>query len=166
MKKNGFTLVELIATIAIMGILAVIITPAILAMRRNVLLNTLDGVIGRIETAAAEYGNDYINKIPNKDVDTTHQYVLDRSKSGCNTKTKSQHSSSGCDDYCWKVLVKTLIFQGYLVGDEDEKETLKNPITNESLNQEYVCIRFDVNSISKRKIVTYLIGRKDLENEA
>ena len=64
MKKNGMTLVELIAVIAILGVLSIIATPAILGIRTMVLENTLDSKIAMITTGALEYAMDHINDVP------------------------------------------------------------------------------------------------------
>ena len=64
MKKDGLTLVELLAVIAIIGILAVLISPAVISIRNNVLESTYQTRVSQIENAAKDYASDHINLIP------------------------------------------------------------------------------------------------------
>lgn len=64
MNKKGMTLVELIAVIAILGILTVMVSPAIMTIRKSVLNNTLDSKIAMIQAAALEYASERINDVP------------------------------------------------------------------------------------------------------
>lgn len=66
MKKDGMTLVELIAVIAILGILTMMVSPAIIGIRNVVLQNTHDSKVAMIHTGAIEYAMDHINEIPSK----------------------------------------------------------------------------------------------------
>ena len=66
MNKKGMTLVELIAVIAILGILTVMVSPAIVGIRDMVMQNTLDSKITMIKAGAIEYAMEHINEIPSK----------------------------------------------------------------------------------------------------
>lgn len=156
MNKKGFTLTELIAVIAILGILAVIATPAVLLIRKNVLLNTLDSKINQIISAAEDYGSRYIMEIPS--------YINEEEE--CNDGANCC-SSGKCyveNDACLIVLVRSLISHGYLAGDSENKEVLVNPIDGSSLNSERVCIRYDNNEAMKRKIFAYIVNEDDLRD--
>ncbi len=154
MNKKGFTLTELIAVIAILAILSVITTPAILLIRKTVLSNSLESKLGQILIAAEDYASKNIMEIPSPVTLT------------CNS---GQECCEGANCYienedCLIVLVKTLISQGYLSGDSDNKEILLNPIDNSSLNNEKVCIRYNNNVAINRKIFSYVINKDDITN--
>ena len=58
MNKKGFTLIELIAVIALLGIIIVIAVPAITTMRQNALEREAEAQINSIESAAVYYSQD------------------------------------------------------------------------------------------------------------
>ena len=60
------------------------------------------------------------------------------------------------------VYIGTLISEGYLVGDSDNNEILRNPVTSENINSKRVCVRFDSENPSTRRIVTYVENEYDL----
>lgn len=138
MNKKGFTLVELLAVIALLAILSLITTPAIMVVRNKLLKNSLESKINLILSAAEDYASEHIMQIPS--------------------------DTENCSDYscCHIVLVKTLISNGYLVGDSQNKEVLINPLSEESLNYEKVCIRYDNNDVSKRKIISFMLNEDEL----
>ncbi|MGM9878055.1 MAG: type II secretion system protein [Bacilli bacterium] len=149
MNKKGFTLTELIAVIAILGILALIATPAVLIIRKNVLLNTLDSKISQIKNAAEDYASKYIMEIPSP--------VTIICNSGEECRDDENNSYIENED-CLIVLVRTLVSRGYLAGDKDEKEILTNPIDGSSLNNLKVCIRYNNNEAMSRKVFSYIIN--------
>ena len=57
-KKNGFTLVELLAVLGILAIILLIGVPVFLNLRDSVLTSERENVISYIETRAADYAND------------------------------------------------------------------------------------------------------------
>ena len=63
MKKNGFTLVELLAVIVIMAILLTIAVPNVIGVSKKIRKNMYCSKIEDIESAAKLYGNDYIDEI-------------------------------------------------------------------------------------------------------
>ena len=59
MKKNGFTLIELIASVTILALIALIAFPAILNSLSSGQAKVDDGVKKVVESAAEAYANDY-----------------------------------------------------------------------------------------------------------
>ena len=57
-KKNGFTLVELLAVLGILAIILLIGVPVFLNLRDSVLKSERENVVSYIETRAADYAND------------------------------------------------------------------------------------------------------------
>ena len=154
MKKNGFTLVELIAVIAILGILAIMVTPGIIALRNNVLDKTLNSKISTIENAAKDYAMDnlqLLNKYVSEEITD-----LDSFKENGGNKTLS-------NDCTW-ITVNGLINNGYLKGstsyvntsDGQKEEQIINPRTGESMNDDLVCVRDDTNDAMTRTIIAYM----------
>ena len=155
MNKKGFTLVELIAVIAILGILAIIVTPGIFAIRKNVLEKSLNTKITSIHNAALDYATDRIQKIesnvtPWPPTDATKKYDM------------SVHD-------CFPVTVANLISEGYLAVNtshtteaSDANNQLLNPMTNESMNGLTVCVRFNNNNALNRKLIAYIVDECDL----
>ncbi len=146
MNKNGVTLVELLAVIAIIGILAIMVTPGFIALRNSVLQDSLENKISQIENAAKDYGYDHINdlKIPESDYN--------------GEKTISNS--------CELVMVKTLISGGYISeknaynqkGEDVEYENqIVNPVTGENMNFKLICVRFDKKNPMTRQVIAYMI---------
>lgn len=152
MNKKGLTLIELIAVIAILGILALIVGPAVLNIRTMVMANSLDSKIGMIKAAAIEYASDHLMEIvpvteDNKDCNRTcyQKKAKDGEVGTCNCELIGTH-----------ILVKNLIDQGYLAGDSEEKDVLLNPFSEEPLNFSQVFITFDSSDAVNRKIIAYI----------
>lgn len=64
MRKNGFTLVELIAVVAILGLIALIVYPAIGSVIRNSRESTYKEQVSVIESAAKNWSIDNANTLP------------------------------------------------------------------------------------------------------
>ena len=148
MENRGFTLVELLAVIAIMGILMIMITPGIMSLRENVLENALENRISLIENAAKDYAQDHITELDGD--------------------VGNYDGSKGPNNDCIYRTVNFLINSGYIssnntyvVEDEDTNQKkinqILNPVTGESMNNLRVCIRFDNNNAMKRQIITYIV---------
>lgn len=141
MSKKGFTLVELLAVLAIMGILLLLVTPNVLAMRKNLLENTLRSKINIITTAATEYGADNINDIPFTDATYTGTHDPDK---------------------CLKTYVQILIAKGYVKADSKDQKNITNPLTGDSMNNLEICIRFDSPDPMNRQIIAYIVNEDSL----
>ena len=164
MKKKGFTLVELLAVIAILGILMVLVTPAVMAIRKTVLTNTLKSKINTIDNAAADYGQDVINTIPIPNN---------------NFNRESPEATKYFDEAnCRKVYLDVLIQDGYIKPDKKDTLLITNPLTGEALqnpltdtsiendiSQCVICVRFDTKDAESRQIVAYIVGEKCLTGE-
>ena len=158
MKKKGFTLVELLAVIAILGVLAIIVTPGIFSIRKNVLQKSLNTKITSIHNAALDYASVHIQEIPS-DVTVYSTGAKPRNYAMDNT---AMHD-------CYSVTVANLISEGYLAINSSHTTTdgsannqMLNPITNESMNGLTVCVRFNNRDAMNRKLITYIINECDL----
>ena len=159
MNKKGLTLVELLAVIAIIGILAIMITPGIMALRNSVLTSTLKSKISQIENAAKDYGQDHLNDLTSP--------VDDYPASNPGGKVGDENDPN------WLIkTVDSLVSYGYLTekntytskSDEGDNQII-NPKTGESMNDLYICIRFDTNDPMNRKVEAYLQGINDEDLE-
>lgn len=163
MNKKGFTLVELLAVIAIIAILTIVVTPGIFAIRASVLKNSLDSKITSIHTAALEYAEERIQQVPSS--------VSNWPPS--NRSTSYYFDGTTADHDCFKVTVAKLISSGYLPVTNSHTTTdgqgngqILNPITNESLNNQTVCVRYDSKDALSRKLVSYIFYECDLYDNA
>lgn len=138
--KYGFTLIELIVVIAIMSLLVLVVTPAITNMRDDILEKTYQSKVRSINNAAKDWASENLIYVPSV---VNNEYDEDRDTS--------------CDDNCVCVTINELIVKGFLVGDKEGKSIMTNPITNEPMNDELVCSRYNTNNIETRKIITYIV---------
>ncbi len=139
MNKKGFTMVELLASLAIMLLLAIVVIPNINAMRQKTLKQTYDSRVKQVQVAAKEWAGDNLVSVPSN---VSRDYSTQRY----------------CDNDCVCISINELIRGGYLAGDKNEKKTLTNPITNEEMNDKLVCVRYDTNDIETREIISYIEG--------
>lgn len=165
MNKNGLTLIELIAAVAIIGILAVLVSPAILEIRQMVMENSLESKINLIKNAAIEYATDNImevKSVTSSDVSCNNECIKHNGKIPTGN---SCASSFNCDSVGIHIFVKTLIQQGYISGDSEDKTVLLNPLSDEPLNFIKVYVTFDSDSAIDRKLVAYIEDEQSLFGE-
>ena len=186
MNKKGFTLVELIAAIAILGILMVIAGPAVFKIREMVLINSLDSKLSLVKSAAIEFGSTYVMEVPSiksEWIDIDNDGTKDSGETftpvqmnACNQACMlGQGTYSGtpgdcpiaeskfdCRNHCKVVSVKALIQRGYVAGDGEDKEILLNPISSKSLNETEICITFDSEKALDRKLIAYIFEEDKL----
>lgn len=113
MKKNGFTLVEVLAVIVILSILVSIATVNIIGVRDRSLKDLLETKKQNLEAAAIVYGQEHQEEL-------TEVCTVDDYKSNA----------------CLKVTVKDLIDKKYFKStetNENEKIELINNVTNKSM---------------------------------
>jgi len=75
MRKKGFTLVELLAVIIILGILLALTTPLINSVLNDARVNTYNKQIETLEDAAKRWGAENDNKLP--DIGSTSIITID-----------------------------------------------------------------------------------------
>ncbi len=100
MKKNGFTLVEVLSVLVILSVLIVLSVPAYLSIFNAVKRDNLNSKISEIETASNKLGS----------------------------KIKDDIKDAG--DTCYSTTVSDLIKKGYLVSESDTDDIIYNPTDN------------------------------------
>lgn len=140
MKLNykGFTLVELLAVIAIMGMLAVIMVPTISGVIEENKTNNLKNLENSIKSSARAYISD-------------NRYVISLDDSSCdNNNNKRNITSIGTGTNLKKITnseirVSILVNEGYLKSNFDE---IINPKTNKPIKKEesYIVVTYDCSS--------------------
>ncbi len=103
--KRGFTLVELLAVIALIGILITISIPAYNNIKKKAAERTLENKIDMLEVAAYNYGNDNINAVKNNPEDF------------------------------FGLTIAELIEAGYITSESDIGAFLINPVTGLSMTE-------------------------------
>ena len=126
MKNNGFTLVEVLAVIVILGILITVAVPNVINTSKNTRENMYQSKVDMIEKAAQLYAQDnydIINEI--------------------NTKTK-------------KITITELLNSNYLKKDSNDcvvgSGCIKDPRDNNSMDNKNVCLCI----VNKRARAAYL----------
>jgi prepilin-type N-terminal cleavage/methylation domain-containing protein len=104
MKKNGFTMVELLAVLILLGVLVIIAIPAYLSVYTSIRRENLNSKISNIETAALKYGSSIKDEI--KDT----------------------------DGKCISTSVSELIKNGYLISESDKENAIYNPTNDHALD--------------------------------
>lgn len=140
MKLNykGFTLVELLAVIAIMGMLAVIMVPTISGVIEENKTNNLKNLENSIKSSARAYISD-------------NRYEISLDDSSCdNNNNKRNITSIGTGTNLKKITnseisVSTLVNEGYLKSNSGE---IIDPKTNKSIdkNNSYIKVTYDCSS--------------------
>lgn len=117
MNNKGFTLVELLAAVALIAIISLIITPTIANVIKNNKIESCKKVFTSVEQAAKNYVSD-------------NRYNIKEAFNGCETISES----TGCT-----IKASDLKSKGYITGD------IKNPLVkNDKLKDNLkVKVRYD-----------------------
>lgn len=113
MKKNGFTLVELIAVIVILGLLIAFAVPSVLSVSEKMKADMFCTKIENIEDAANLYGDDKFNNL--KSINEAG-ITVDMLESA----SESELDEYVNDKYVLKVSLTELIRSNKLTTDNDE----------------------------------------------
>lgn len=120
MKKNGFTLVEVLAVLIILAILVSLTIPAYMTILKDVRRDNYNSKVTEIETAANKYG----------------ERIKDEIKVAGNA--------------CYRISVADLIVMGELTSDSDKEDVIYNVTDNKPLLGEiricYDDVNFDIKS--------------------
>lgn len=132
MNKKGFTLIEILAVIVIISIIASLATVNVLKIKNNSSEELLETKIENLEAAAIVYGQENPSSL-----------------------TKSCTVSGVNYSYCTQVTVKNLIDGAYFKSTETSSTgtiDLKNDVTNESMLSDKIQIYRKNNSIYAKYI--------------
>ena len=155
MNKNGFTLVELISVIVLLGLLMVIAVPNALNLSKKVKEKSYNTKIDLIEQAANNYGQTNISLV-RRGVslkDTTRSYVCKMTYTGDEISSIAYNLvSAGYSEtrtmadnefWCTRIFVEDLVKTGNLDWDEegqcasctaDQKANYNNVVINPASN--------------------------------
>lgn len=109
MNNKGFTLVEILAVLVLLGIIIIIVAPNISKSNDSTKKKLLDNKINQIKKVAVTYGQDYKNEFEN-------ECTIDGNKYDC-----------------IEIKVSDLIANNY-INAEDESNNIINPYNNKILN--------------------------------
>ncbi len=112
-REKGFTLVELLAVIVILGLLAAIVIPAYNTIKKKAATEMYNNKVEMIKAAAYKYGNDNVNDV-----------------------------AANPTDYI-NIPIATFITTGYLASDSKTENILINPLTNEAISETITIIYVD-----------------------
>ena len=127
--NKGFTLVELMAVLVLIVIIASIGYAGITAVQRNINQNLWEATVEEIETGAVKYGQDNLNALNTNET--------------CNIDGSETRN-------CIEVTVEFLIDSNYIDTDEvddNEKEIITNNVTGEIVNDNIVYIYLENNRV-------------------
>lgn len=102
MKKNGFTLVEILAVLVILGVLIALTIPAYTSIMIDVKRDNYNSKITEMEIAANKYGE----------------------------KIKDEVKDAGAS--CYEQQISSLVRRGYLLSESDYDDIILDPITNKA----------------------------------
>ena len=113
MKKNGFTLVELIAVIVILGLLIAFAVPSVLTISEKMKADMFCTKIENIEDAANLYGDDKFNDLKSINEEGITVDMLE-------SASESELNGYIDDKYVLKVTLTELIRNNKLTPDNDD----------------------------------------------
>ena len=147
MKKNnkGFTLVEILAVIVILGIIMVVALPTYSSVYNSIRLTTYLNNVKTIKNAALDYGN-------NSSIKDSVKKLHD------NTNNESVPK-----DWCKTVSISNLIKAGYLSSDDDNLEQITDVFTGAAMGYN---IQSDINPDSPKDGVALCYCKDKLDIEA
>ena len=137
MNNKGFTLVEIISVVAILGLLAIITTPAYDTISNNIKTRNYDSKKSTIKSQTLSY---------------VEKYLKDKIYDGTNS-----------NNYCYTV--DYLIQNGIISSDSDKDEYIENNVTGEKYtgDKEYIKIYYDN---TKFKLVGLIIGEEKYNDKS
>ena len=123
--NKGFTLVELIAVVTILGLLAIITTPAYDSISKNIKERNYESKKNVIKKQTLAYAE---------------KYLKDKIYTGNNTENNIENNKKY---YCFTV--EYLIQNGIISSDSEKDEYIENNMTGEKYkgNKEYIKIYYD-----------------------
>ena len=135
MNRKGFTLVELIAVITIMSLIAIITTPAYDSISKSIKTRNYESKKNTIKAHTLNYVEKYLK---NEAYDGTTSKIL-----------------------CFSV--NYLIRNGIISSDNEKEEYIENNVTGEKYanNTIFVKVKYDINNL---KLVGYTLGDNDMPN--
>ena len=138
MKNKGFTLVELLAVLVILGLLITLAVPNILGVSKNVKEKSYQTKIEIIENAAITYTSDTVKKsLQNlNDSATVGYYWVSISKDSDGNKTVNAKATKDSNhNYPAKAFtVQELADAREIDYDDEENKSVVNPVDNKSIN--------------------------------
>lgn len=133
--NKGFTLVELIAVVTILGLIVIITTPAYDSISKNIKTRNYESKKTTIKKATQEF---------------VEKYLKNEAYDGKNSKT-----------LCFSV--NYLIRNGIISSDDEKEEYIKNDITDEKYKDDtpFVKIYYDLDSL---KLVAIANGEESFNS--
>ena len=144
-RNKGFTLVEILAVIVVLGIIMIVALPTYSSIYNSVKLTTYLNTVKTIKTAALDYaGNSYV-----KD------------------SVKDMHDNAGSANKAWckTVTIDNLIRAGYLKSDLDEKNAIVDVFTGEDMGYDVFNLDGSVDT-SRESTVSLCYCKDNLDIDA
>ncbi|MBR3362597.1 MAG: prepilin-type N-terminal cleavage/methylation domain-containing protein [Bacilli bacterium] len=136
MNKKGFTLVELLATIVILGLIVTIVYPVVISTINSSRQKARDSQIKIIEKGAKMYYLENPNEL--KDLDSVAEECKTTSENDPSGEETPENDPSGEETNAVKAVdnpipLSTLISEGYITGDEENENELIDPCTEKPI---------------------------------
>ena len=146
MKRNGFTIIEMLAVLCIIGLLIILGVPGYMTVYVSIRRSNYHSKIKEVEVAAAKYGS--------AQKDTIKAYY-------------DSHDTNKCKE----IDIGFLIKQGYLASENPAQEYIKNPTTGGNMDgMIFLCYdyeKYDVTAIYAVEFEntgSYYVGEKVYDN--